>query len=261
MPGKRKRSYSYGRKGRGAKRARRSSVFSSMSRYSSASGRVHARPVASLSTWTNPGSLPDTLRVKVRTYSSFQLTSTTGSLTATTIKANSLLVPFTAMSGTNEPPAAGNLRVLFQYYRVLASAIELRFYPYSSNEVGMWVGIAPEMKAGGYSISNTPTKLMSGMRSKFRIFPSMNGAGAYPVFALKHYATSAEISGQTQQQVMNDGGWAAQTNSSSDFADPVLNWYWTFMYQSADGTTTSNIGCDVILTQYVQFEGRTPGNG
>jgi len=260
---KRKRSSQKGRTGRffrGAKRLKRG-TYSSAPSFASAS-RGHSVQVPSLSRWTNPGQLPDTLRVKVRSYLAVQLTSTSGALQTNRVIANTLFHPFRDWSSsTVESAAANNLRNLFQYYRVLGAKLELRLYGTSTTaEQSMWVGVVPEFIGVGQSSSTTISKLTQSPRAKWLIAPAYVAGASAPKYQMSSYLTSATALGNTPMVAQADPSLTGLNNNSGDFGDPAALWQFSLIYQSGDATGTSNIGMDILLTQYVQFEGRAPGS-
>jgi len=179
-----------------------------------------------------------------------------------TVIANTLFHPFRDWSSsTVESAAANNLRNLFQYYRVLGAKLELRLYGTSTTaEQSMWVGVVPEFIGVGQSSSTTISKLTQSPRAKWLIAPAYVAGASAPKYQMSSYLTSATALGNTPMVAQADPSLTGLNNNSGDFGDPAALWQFSLIYQSGDATGTSNIGMDILLTQYVQFEGRAPGS-
>jgi len=231
--------------------------------FGSSSGFAGARrnraPMAnpSLSTWSSTPNQPDQLRVKIKSYFSGQATSTTGAVVADSIKFNGLLHPFTAFGSNHVGFAATNFQI-YERYRVLGAKVEFRLFPIQTGtQLPMWCGLTVTGIGSGSSSTQptNSTSLMETARAKWGIFPTSINPSTRQ-YGLKMYSSVAAAFGVPSAVIKSDPNFSGGVDISAAYTDPANAAYFSFIFQTADGAGTSTIGVDVVLTQYVLYEGR-----
>lgn len=251
----------HGRKG--AKR-RKVGFAGTHSGFARPSGRGTAIYRPSISTWNRPGQQADCLQVKLRSYLSVAITSTTGAVVNGGVLANDLKQPFQTFVGasTHQGAFATAVEGLWERYTVVAARLEAIFYTASGGTgVPMAGGMVAEYFHNGSSTTQTATftALLESARAKYGVFPTTVNAGALARQGLKQYCSLASAAGVPAATVRADPNFSAPCNVSGNYGTPANKMYFSMVFQSADAASTATCGCDLILTQYVLFQGRRAG--
>lgn len=223
---------------------------------SSSGDRRNFRP--SISSWVGRANQSDRIFIKVRTYNTFTLTSTSGAFGAGTIKLNSLHAPFAAITGTHTNQVIFNLAQLYCRYRVTYAKLSLSLSPLNATQspLPMFVALSaydPTFNPVSLTLFN---QLLESRLGRGKVSPAINGYTGQPV-TLTVKTSPAVVHGTSLLEYKSstyEGNIAA---SGSSIADPTQFCNFYLGFQSNDGTTTTVCSVDAYLTQWVELYDRT----
>jgi len=224
------------------------------------SGRGDARSFRpSVSSWVGRANQSDRVFVKIRTFNTFTLTSTSGAFGTGTIKLNSLHAPFAAITGTHNNQLIINLCQLYCRYRVTYSKLTLSLSPLSSSlsPVGMFVAMSAYDPTFNAVSLTTFQQLLESRFGRGKISPAINGYTGQPV-TLQVKTAPAVVHGTSLVEYKSsnyEGNMAAA--SGGTIADPATYCNFYIGFQSNDGATTTVCSVDAYLTQWVELYDRT----
>lgn len=256
MPGKkRKRSGSSSHKGRAKRRKSVLQVGPGRGSGYSGGNRSHTILNSFSSRIANQG---DQLRIKLRTYISVELTSTSGAAVGYYIKLNSLYRPFTTLGTNHENPTASNLATLYQRYIVVAAALRFRAAPSASYTVPGWLGLhlAGDTATVNTWGATTSEIVESGRGGRYKLIPHLNACDK--LVTISDFAYMAALHGMSQEQYLANYWHEGYQTTAAVKADPTVILNGLAFYQSNDGATTTKVVIDMELIQWVIFHGRAP---
>lgn len=252
MPGKRKRSWTGSRKG-GRKRSKGAAgagKYGKSAQGYSFRGRPNGRTtLAYMDRYSNQ---PDAIRIKVKTYLTFTVTSSTGAFSVDTIKMSSLFQPFFGIgSSTHQNPTINNLVTLYQRYRVESAYLSAAFTPLSSAQPPgpVWVALGIWDNSYHSTSLTSANQFVEGKHTKFGYVPTYQGFTGKPT-VLKLGGPIAQFMGFSPMEYSTSSSTFGAYNGST-LGDPA-QWLDIFLAaQTNDAATTATVSVDAVLTQYV----------
>lgn len=202
---------------------------------------------------------PDALVIRVRTYGTFVLVSTSGAFSPGAVKGNSLLTPFTNLGSSHESAAATQLRTNWANYRVYAARLTTNLYASDSiQDSKTYLSMGYVQCPTGINANFTSfAQAIESARSTWGTYCTSN-QGECSKQWVRSSANTRAVFGVRREELIGDPNFAASTGST-DFADPASTWYFNLCWQASDGATTTQIGADMLLEQWVVFYGRRNG--
>lgn len=224
---------------------------------SSSGDRRSFRP--SISSWAGRANQSDRVFIKIRTYNTFTLTSTSGAFGSGTIKLNSLHAPFAAITGTHNNQLIINLCQMYCRYRVTYAKLSLSLSPLNSSQspLPMFVALSAYDPTFNAVTLTTFQQLLESRFGRGRVSPAINGYTGQPV-VLTVKTSPSVVHGTSLMEYKNstyEGNMAAAAGGT--IADPGTFCNFYLGYQSNDGATTTVCSCDAYLTQWVELYDRT----
>lgn len=191
-------------------------------------------------------SLPDRIRLKMVYAESISNTPGTAVIEDIVIRGNSLINCNTHSSTTRDAYSVDQWNNFYQYFRVLASKIEVETINYSGISALNW-SIVPEYLVTGIA---TQSLAQSMPRAKMgEMVPILQRVSK----KLTHYATTREIMGLSSAQ-LQDADYRGELNN----VQPTRSWNWHIVVSSVDGTDFVSHAYTVKVIYYVELDGRFP---
>lgn len=193
----------------------------------------------------------DRTRIKIRTFQTFSLTSTSGAFGSTYISMNSLNQPFAAITGTHNNLLMTNLAKLYCRYRVTYSKMSFSLSPLNATSTTpmFFAATALDPTFNTVTLLNFAQVLESRLGSA-KVIPAANGYNGKPVVVTVK-ASPAVVCGTSLVEQQNQS-YEGNMTTAGTYADPVNILRFYLCYQSNDGVTTAQCSVDCYLTQYVE---------
>lgn len=198
--------------------------------------RFSARPIIGF---------PDRVEIRLRTYFTVTLTSTTGALAAAAVGANSIYQPFAVPTigwgSTHQCPTYTKLASIYASANVKAARITVKAFPAAANGQPCWMGLYGAADANAPA---TEAAFVESARTGKTLLMAQPG-GASRQYVLSLYSTTSAMSGDPDATTdAYYGNWTTMT------ARPANAWYFWVGFQTADSASTANAYADVILDQW-----------
>lgn len=151
-----------------------------------------------------------------------------------------------------QPRGYDQLALLYQYYRVFASKIKVRYASATGIPTGQSIGslmLAAGDLSSSVSTASDPLKECELPRTKAKIF--RYGSTDQPMGEIKRMYKTKNIWGLNKEAVANDDTFAAAIT-----ANPTNQWYWSIIWRNGDDATALNLFIWVQLTYYCEFFNR-----
>lgn len=195
---------------------------------------------------------PDAIRIKVKTYLTYTVTSSSGAFAYDTVKLSSLYRPFFAIgSSAHENPTINNLVTLYQRYRVESAYVTAAMTPLSSSQPPgpMWAAIGIWDNSYHSVTLTSANQFVEGKHTRFAYVPTAAGFNGKPT-VLKLGGPCAQFMGMSPMEYsVADTTFGAY--NGTNLGDPS-QWLDCFIaVQTNDAATTATISVDCVLTQYV----------
>lgn len=212
----------------------------------------------SFSPWDGRLNQADRLRIKIRSFVSITLSSTSGGFATGYVGLNTLKAPFSNMpsSLSHTNPTINNLSTLFSRYRVTYAKLTASLSPLnaSSNPSPMFVAMSAfDPMVNTVSITGLQ-QLTESRLGKFVICPVLNGYTGKPV-TLSVKTSPAVVFGKSLVE-MKDSQQEGNVTSAVAYADPGQIARFYLGWQANDAASSVSVSADLVLTQWVELYDR-----